>query len=57
MLVAAHAFVVAGVGGRGAVEKCRGVIVGAGAIGQQVRIFVEGFDQYRSTAATGLPAS
>ena len=34
--------VVAGVGGRGAVEKCGGVVVGAGSVGQQVGVSCRG---------------
>ena len=46
MLVAAQALMVTGVGGRGAVEEGRGVIVRAGAVGQQVGVFVESFDHH-----------
>ena len=43
VVVAAHAaFVVAGISGRGAVEKGRGEVVGAGSVGQQVGGLVDG---------------
>jgi len=44
MVFAANPRVVTSIGGRGAVEEGRGVIFGAGAVGQQVGRFIESND-------------